>query len=243
MSDKTAGVIIKQSDFGEGHRMLWIFTEKFGIVKAVAHGAEKTKSKNGASTQFLSYCDFEFFDNGDVWNIKSVSPKDNFWPVQEDIKKLALCTYFADLIYFSLDLHNADNNILRLFLNCLYACAYKNVDLTLVKLVFETKLMYFSGMLPPPTQCLGCGSEENLCYFNKRSGGVNCKECSGKNDIYIGEDAYKAHFLIVLCHMKKMFSYLIEPQVINKLAPIIESYTLSCMDRQINSLDYYKALI
>lgn len=243
MSEKTAGIIIKQSDFGEGHRMLWIFTEKFGIVKAVAHGAEKTKSKTGASTQFLSYCDFEFFDNGDVWNIKSVSPKDNFWPVQEDIKKLALCTYFADLIYYSLDLHNPDNNILRLFLNCLYACAYKNTDLTLIKLAFETKLMYFSGMLPSPAQCIVCGCEEKLCYFNKRSGGVSCKDCSSKNDVYIGEDAYKAHFLLVLCDMKKMFSYAIDPQVINKLSPIIESYTLSCIDRQINSLDYYKALI
>ncbi len=243
MSEKTAGVIIKQSDFGEGHRMLWIFTEKYGIIKAVAHGAEKTKSKTGASTQFLSYCDFEFFDNGDVWNIKSVSPKDNFWPVQEDIVKLALCTYFADLIYYSLDLHNPDTNILRLFLNCLYACAYKDASNALIKLMFETKLMYFSGMIPSPAACIGCGCEDNLAFFNTRTGGVSCKECAGKNDIFMGEENYKAYFLIVLCDLKKMLSYNIDKSATDFLGPVMEKYTLDCIDKKISSLDYYKALI
>ena len=100
---KCTGVIIKQSDFGEGHRMLWIFTDKFGIIKAVAHGAEKIKSKAGAATQFLAMCDFDFYDNGEIWNISSVTAKDTFWPVQEDIVKLSLCTYFADIVYYSLE--------------------------------------------------------------------------------------------------------------------------------------------
>ena len=99
MTEKTKGIIIKQSDFGEGHRMLWIFTEKYGIVKAVAHGAEKTKSKSSASTQFLALSDFEFFDGGEVWNIKSVIPSDTFWPLQEDIKKLQFLQLFHQDLY------------------------------------------------------------------------------------------------------------------------------------------------
>ena len=31
---RARGIIIKQSDYGEGHRMLTVFTEEYGIVKA-----------------------------------------------------------------------------------------------------------------------------------------------------------------------------------------------------------------
>lgn len=244
MSNKTSGVIIKQSSFGEGHRMLWIFTEKFGIIKAVVHGADKTKSKTGGSTQFLSYCEFEFYDNGDVWNIKNVSSKDSFWPIQEDLTKLALCTYFADLLYNAIELHNPDINILRLFLNTLYACAYKKIPLNIIKLVFEIKLMFLSGMLPSPAGCIGCGCENKITYFDKLSGGVLCDECGGKaSHIKIDENTYKVYYLLVYCDIKKMFSYQLPEESILKLSSIIENYVLSVTDRNIKSLEYYKNLL
>ena len=58
---RARGVIIKQSDYGEGHRMLTVFTEEYGIVKAVSYGVKKTKSKS-ASSQFLCYGDFDYLE-------------------------------------------------------------------------------------------------------------------------------------------------------------------------------------
>ncbi len=242
MTEKTMGVIIKQSDFGEGHRMLWIFTDKYGIVKAVAHGAEKTKSKSSASTQFLSFCSFEFFDGGEVWNIKSVTPSDTFWPLQEDIKKLALCTYFADLVYYSLDLRNPDENILRLFLNTLYACAYKNVSLDTIKLIFEIKLMYFAGLLPLPSECSACSGEEKPEYFDRRSGAVLCRSCAGKGSVHLTEDEYKVLYFGVFSDMKKMFSYILPEEAVKSLGRTLEEYVAAAIDRNIKSLEYYKKL-
>lgn len=242
MAERTSGIIIKQSDFGEGHRMLWIFTQKYGIIKAVAHGAEKTKSRSSASTQFLSYSEFEFYDNSEIWNIRSVVPSDTFWPIQEDIVKLALCTYFADLVFYSLDLHNADNNIFRLMLNTLYGCAYKSYPLKAIKLIFELKLMYFSGMLPAPNQCLGCGCDHGIAFFDKGSGGVFCEECGRGNLVKLTEEEYKVLFLGALCDMKKMFSYKLPEAAVDKLAPTIESYVSAALDRDIKSLEYYRKL-
>lgn len=242
MTEKTAGIIIKQSDFGEGHRMLWIFTQKYGIIKAVAHGAEKTKSKSGASTQFLSYGEFEFFDNYDIWNIKSVTPLDTFWSIQEDIVKLSLCTYFADLVYYSLDLNNVDNNIFRLFLNTLYGCAHKSYPLKTMKLIFELKLTYYSGMLPPPNICLGCGCDSGIVSFDRRSGGVFCNSCGKGDMVSLTDEEYKVLFVATLCDMKKMFSYKLPQEAVDKLAPIIESYVAGTLDREIKSLEYFKKI-
>ena len=73
---KTNGIVIKQTDFGEGDRMLWVFTEDFGIVKAVGRGARKIKSKSGSSSQFLCYGDFNLYpSNKDIYNINSITAK------------------------------------------------------------------------------------------------------------------------------------------------------------------------
>ena len=51
---RARGIIIKQSDYGEGHRMLTVFTEEYGIVKAVSYGVKKSKSKAAASMRFCA---------------------------------------------------------------------------------------------------------------------------------------------------------------------------------------------
>ena len=236
----TPGIIIKQSNFGEGHRMVWIFTEKYGIIKAAVHGAGKTKSKSSASSQFLTYCNFSFYNSGEIWNINNATSIDNFWGVQEDIKKLALCTYFSELIYCSLDLHNPDSNILRLFLNMLYACSYKNISLESIKLAFEIKLLYYSGLLPRPDSCTSCGCADELCFFNTKTGSVLCRECAKGDEAKLSENAYKVLYFFSLCDMKKLFSYMLPEDGIKQLSSIIESYTISNFEQTKKSLEYYK---
>ncbi len=237
--DKTNGVIIKQSDFGEGHRMLWVFTDRYGIIKAVSHGAGRVKSKNSAATQFLSYCEFCFYTGGEIRNISSVSAVDTFWPIQEDIKKLALCTYFADLVYYSLEMGNPDRNILRLFLNTLYACAYKSVGFDVLKLTFELKLMYMSGFLPVPSVCSRCGGD-GVKFVNVKTGAMLCANCFSKDSVPVSGDAYKALCYITCCDMKKMFSVCLPPDSVKELAPIAEKLAESVLDMHLKSLDYYK---
>ena len=98
---RARGIIIKQSDYGEGHRMLSIFTEEYGIIKAVSYGVKKSKSRAAASSQFLCYGDFELYrgDNKDIMTVNSIDTADGFYPVSEDIIKLSLCVYLADITY------------------------------------------------------------------------------------------------------------------------------------------------
>ena len=123
---ETKGVIIKQNDYGEGHRMLHVFTQSRGIIKAVRYNAKRMRSK-AASSQFLSYGDFELRgSSGDVMTVHSMETIDSFMPVSENIKKLALGNYMADITYALLGANNPDERILKIFLNALYALAYRN---------------------------------------------------------------------------------------------------------------------
>ena len=51
---KAEGIVIRSYDFGEGDRIVVIFTETLGKVRAVAKGSRKTKSKFGFFTEALA---------------------------------------------------------------------------------------------------------------------------------------------------------------------------------------------
>lgn len=239
---KTPGIIVKQYDYGEGDRMLWIFTEDFGIVKAVSRGARKLKNKSGSAVQFLCYGEFAFYCGGEVWNINSFIPLESFEPIQYDFKALALCSYFAELCCILLDFNNPDILMLRLLLNTLYTCAYKkNVDIRLIKSVFELKAMSFSGFSPFIKCCQNCGSEK-VSGFDIPSNGTLCKECKRASTIEISEDSLACLRYIISCDIKKMFMYSFPENVILELCYISERYVKHMLDREIKSLDYFKLL-
>lgn len=238
---RTNGIVIRQSDFGEGDRMLLIFTEDFGIVKAVGRGARKAKAKSGSSGQFLCYGEFDFFCGGDIWNINSFSPKEDFEPLQYDFLRLALCNYFSELVLIFLDCHNPDKMVLRLFLNTLYACAYKNISIKTLKLAFELKLLCLTGFSPKADVCISCGEKE-VYAFDILSNGVLCKNCKNASCITITGDSLLFLRYIVCCDIKKLFSYKIPKDTEAELSYISERYLLHHADREIKSLDYFKKL-
>lgn len=225
--------------------MLSVFTDEYGIIKAVSHGARRTKSRTGASSQFLCFAEFEMYQGGDIWTIKSINPLDNFFPVQEDIVKLALCTYFADITYALTDQNNPDIDVLRLLLNTLYACAYQNVPIEQLKAAYELRLMALSGFMPAVGQCMNCGETGYNVSFDLESGGMLCEKCRYINrheKIKLTPAAYKAIYYIITCDMKRLFSFHLDEESMCVLAKAAERYLLVHTDREFRSLSYYKSL-
>lgn len=221
--------------------MLSIFTEDYGIIKAVSYGAKRLKSKNAASTQFLCYGDFEIYAPGrDVSTIDSVNVIEGFYNIAQDIKKLSLCVYFADIAYALLGNSNPDKRLLSIFLNSLYALCYKNEDTEKIKAVFELKMMSAGGYMPSVSGC-PCGSSA-IYGFDLPKGTVVCRECSGKETVPINEQVYKALAYIISCDDKRMLSFTGGKRLYGALGNISEKYVLIHTEQKFKSLDYYKLM-
>ncbi len=241
---RTKGIIIRQTDYGEGHRMLSIFTEDCGIVKAVSYGAGKSRSKAAASGQFLCWADFELHSkvNSDIMTVRSADTIDAFLPVTEDIKKLSLCAYLADITYGILGSGNPDIRLLHIFLNCVYALAYKNEDMAKVKAVYELKMMCAEGYMPSLTGCASCGEGEPYAFDLER-GGTVCKKCGGKNTVRLDGALYRALSYIVSSEDKKMLSFTASDDLTERLGSLAERYVLTQLDINPKSLAYYKTML
>ena len=240
---KTQGIVIKQSDFGESNRIITIFTREFGIIKAVVYGAKSIKSKKGAACQFLTYADFVLSSkNSDLMTVQSVDVIESFYPLREDIEKLSLCVYFADLTYALLNQNSADEAVLSLFLNTVYALCYRDFSQKIIKAVFEMRITSLAGYMPNISECCVCASKENFLAFSESFGGIVCKNCVHKGDIIITPDVYKAISYIIKSETKRMFSFTISDEVLEKVCEICEKYVMAHTERSFSSLDYYKKI-
>lgn len=230
------GIIIKQANYGDAHRMLWIFTETDGIIKAVRYGIRGKKTSNAAAFQLFSYGDFKLRPSrGDIMTAVSADISDGFYPISEDIKKLALASYLSDVTYTLLGEANPDKRILTMFLNALYALSYRDGDLLKIKSVYELKLMSIGGYMPK----LDTIGE----YFSIERGTLISREEHIAGNIKIDNELLCVMRYIVACEDRKMLSFKVNEETILKLNRLTEKYVSIHCDTDFKSLAYFYTII
>lgn len=238
------GIVIKQTNYGEADRMLTIFTAEYGIIKAAARGVRRMKSRRSAAAQFLCYCEFEMYMAGnEVANINNINVVDAFFPACENIEILSLFTYISDIVTAGLGYSNPDERILKLFLNTLYKCTYKNFNPYMAKSVFELRFMAYIGFIPILGKCAFC-ENENIAYFDYGSG-VMCENChtQQKKGMKISQAVYHAVCYILASEEKKMFSFAVSNEIMKELGNLSEKYVEIHLDRKFSSLQYFKTML
>lgn len=236
------GIIIRQTNYGDAHRMLWIFTETDGIIKAVRYGICGKKTSNAAAFQMFSYADFKLRPSrGEVMTAVSADVIDGFYPISEDITKLSLLSYLADITYFVLGEANPDKRIMALFLNAVYAAAYRDEPYLKLKSVYELKLMSVGGYMPQLDSCGICGGEAE--YFSAAKGTTVCRMHHNVEDIKLDVPLLSVMRYVTGCADKKMLSFTVSDEsVFERLSGITEKYVAYQCGTNFKSLAYFYAI-
>lgn len=237
------GIIIRQSNYGDAHRMLSIFTETDGIIKAVRYGVRGKKASNAAAFQLFCLGDFKLRPTrGEIMTAVSAEIIDGFCPISEDIRKLSLLAYLADITSALLGECNPDRRILSLFLNTAYAAAYRTEPLEKLKAVYEFKLMCAGGYMPRLERCGECGGEAE--YFSPERGETVCRRCQRAGDMRLSPDAALLLRRLSVCPDKKMLSIPAPSgDVYNEIGAITEKYVSVVADKEFAGLKYFKKML
>ncbi len=247
------GIVIGSRSIGENSSYLDILTNDFGVIEVTAHGIKKLNSKNAGSTALFSYSTFCLSKNGLKYSINSASPKYSFHKLSEDIFSFSLAFYFAEVIKYtsaSEQTANANNSELRLLAITLYELIEKKVPETLIKAVFELRLMTVIGLMPDLRICVNCFCYEHEdFYFILEDGILICDDCyfdahisPEKNVFHISPKLL--HIMRYICYspIDKLYKFTIGADIISEIAVLCEKYVLYHLERNFKTLDYYKKL-
>ncbi|MCR4718249.1 MAG: DNA repair protein RecO [Firmicutes bacterium] len=238
---KARAIVARRTDYSESNCMLTLFAEGLGVISACVYGIKSKKSRLLAASQPLCFAEFVLVKTrGDIYRVESAEIIETFYPISEDIKKLALAGYFLDILSDSFSA--ADGEILALILNTLYALSYKEIDPQIAKAVFELKIMQYSGYEPNLETCIKCGSKDSLEAFDF-SGGAVCASCRTHSAVILPSGVKEAMLYILKSDTKRIFSFVLPKEAKETISQICENYILSKSEKHYKSLEYYKKII
>ncbi|MBE6541716.1 MAG: DNA repair protein RecO [Ruminococcaceae bacterium] len=253
------GLIIREVKTGEADKMLTVLTSKLGRITISGKGVGSIRSKFASSVQLFSYSTFMLRKKGNFYYIKDAYYIESFMNIRYDIEKLSLAAYVCDVANDLSPEDMADEDLLPLVLNTLYAIAnFDSIPLTQIKGAFEFRAMTLAGFMPDLEGCGVCGCDiTEDSALDVMNGRLLCKKCRGliENDPDYIRDEGSAKIMIRVspavlmalryiesAHPKKFLSFTLDEQELSLFSVVCERYLLNHLEHSFSSLDYYKKI-
>jgi len=241
MHIKTDGLIIKEQNTGEADRLVTILTRDYGLVRAFVRGAKNIKSKKLSSTQLLCYSHFTLYRTKDSYMVDNAEAIEVFFDLRNDIERLSLALYFAEV---SAELSPEEDNaqeFLRLLLNSLYLLCKGKRNPVLIKSALELRSLSASGYMPDLLACSHCGEfESDIMYFNISNGSLLCSKCKGQEcGIKLSQGVVSAMRYIIYSEFEKVFDFNLSDDGAKELSSVCEKYLMAQTQRRYKTLDFY----
>ncbi|ABR49164.1 DNA repair protein RecO [Alkaliphilus metalliredigens QYMF] len=243
---KTEGFVLRNRKYGETDSMLVIFTKKVGKINAIAKGARRTKSALLAGVQPFSYSDFVLFKGRSLYTVNQTEPKEIFYNLREDVKRLSYAAYLLELVESVTEEGQTNNRLFNLLGRTLHLMKKEEIELETILRAFELKLMEYSGLKPHLTSCVSCGqTSSNSWRFSSKEGGLICHQCHGIDSfsIKINVLTVKLANYLLAKDMEEIQKLKVNPYLHESLNKVLKQYIMVHLDRvNFNSLEIAKKI-
>lgn len=239
-------IVLRVTDYNDRDALLTVLSRHHGKLTIKARGLRRKNSPLIAPCQLLAFGEFTLFEYKGNYTINEAHAIELFTPLRRDLTKLSLGTYFAQAseVISQEDLPNPE--LQSLLLNCLYALAKLELPEMQVKAVFELRAACLAGYTPDLYGCHICGSQ-TPDRFDLSAGQLECHGCrSGESRgirMPVNGSVLEAMRYICLCDPKRLFSFQIGEDTLEKLSGLTEGYLQTQLERGFSALDFYKSLL
>lgn len=192
---------LKAYNLSEADKIMVMYSRERGLIKAVAKGVKKPKSKLGARMDLLVANTLMLNKGKNLDVISQADAKNTFAQTRKDMDKILYSLYVSEVVHnfgvegdpYSKEVYDLLYKTLEMISN-----SENKVDVMLNVLKFQLKIMSLSGFSVELETCLGCGrkiqSEE--MYFSQHAGGVFCNHCNIVSSVKLNHKI--RDFLVVL---------------------------------------------
>ena len=240
------GVVLREVNYKESDKILTVLTDAAGRQTVSARGCRKKASPLAAAAQQLVLSEMTLYEYQGRWSLKEASILRQFRRAREDLFRLALGAYCAELTELLTVEDVPAPEILSLLLNTLHILDTADLPPEQVKAVFELKLMCLAGYEPLLDVCAVCGREAAEPRLHLREGVLHCAACrSGTGDgisVPVSQGTLAAMRHVVYGDPKRLFSFRLSAEGLRQMADVCEAFVLTQLERGFGTLDFYKRL-
>lgn len=173
-------VVLRWQKLGESDRIVTLFTRRHGIVRAVARGVRRTKSKFGARLEPFGHVDIQIAEgHSTLHTVAQVEGIELYGGrISDDYPRYTAASAIAETAERLTAIENEPS--LRLFLLTLGALRVLAAGEHTASLVLDAYLlraMAAAGWAPALDACAVCGTPGKHAAFSVPAGGAVCPDC------------------------------------------------------------------
>ncbi len=171
-------VVVRASDFGEADRLITLLTPFAGLIRAVARGARKPKSRLGGNVDLLRHIRVSVAEGRSLHSVSQAQSITSLRGLHSGLEKMSTGLYMAELAErFSVE-GGSNPALYNHLVDTLRSLDTEPIH-PLLPRWFEMQLLRLNGFLPAIVQCVDCGAqlEPEDHVFSPERGGLVCPDC------------------------------------------------------------------
>jgi DNA repair protein RecO (recombination protein O) len=178
---KDEGIVIRSTNLGERDRLVTLFTQKRGKIRALAKGARKVGNRFGASLDVFNYSEFMFYSGAGMPILMQGLIKFSYRDMTSSLIRWLEGSYLLYLLDRCWQWEKPEEGLLERVLYFWEIILKKGEDVYSSFLRFKLDLAFYLGIAPHLESCVLCNRDvEGEAYWSNQEGGVICPSCASK---------------------------------------------------------------
>ena len=179
---ETEAIVLRTYNLAEADKIVVCLTRSTGVVRAVAKGARRLKSRFGAGLEPFTIIDLTYYEKEgrELVSIKQAEIKRSFFSLTQSSETIAALSYMGELVLEFAPPHEPNEKVFRMFRAVLQEVAQSPEGLSALVRYFEIWILKLAGFLPDLRSCAECHRkiEEGALGYLSAEFKLHCVECS-----------------------------------------------------------------
>ena len=192
---ETESLVIKSYNLAEADRIVVLLTHDHGVVRGVAKGAKRLKSKFGSALEPFSIVRVSYFEKetSELVSIQKIDLIQSNFTAASNPDFLQKFSYLGDLLITFSPPHDPNETLYRMVKACIETAVANTETLMSTGVYFELWMLRLAGYMPDWSKCDECGRIFNepedtsiranyhlMCSACRRSSGSRVMTGSGR---------------------------------------------------------------
>lgn len=179
---ESEALILRTYNFAEADKIVVCLTREAGVIRGVAKGCRKLRSRFGAALEPFTLAKITYYqkENQELASISTAEIVTSHFDLSSQAEILAGLAYMGDLILEFSPPHHVNEKLYRMVKACLEAISQLEQDMPTILRYFEVWLLKLEGYLPDLRRCGDCGSDfdEKRIAFLAGDLSFRCRDCT-----------------------------------------------------------------
>ncbi|HEX8141765.1 MAG TPA: DNA repair protein RecO [Pyrinomonadaceae bacterium] len=191
---ESEALVLRTYNLAEADKIVVCLTRKAGVVRAVARGARRLKSKYGAGLEPYTLLALSFYEKEgkELHSLREAEILRSYFHLAQSPETMKTLAYMGELVLEFAPPHEPNEKLFRMVNACLEALAGSQDDMRAITRYFEVWLLKLAGFLPNIRSCADCDRRlrgEGVVYLNVDSR-ARCRACSKGQGTPLSEEAH-----------------------------------------------------